>query len=168
MRPGRPEDLEPLIALWRREVGAGRQDIAPDEERMRRILSRFDWEARSRMVDGSDGLDGAVLLMSRPAPDGVIANMYVAGEPDIASGLARWGVQLSRAAGAMVTETFIARGLGGGLRDAGMTAARPWWRMDRSLETDGPRPSPVTGTEGSTRPLTAFYARLEHSRRDRD
>ncbi|HET7420510.1 MAG TPA: GNAT family N-acetyltransferase [Candidatus Dormibacteraeota bacterium] len=145
MRPGRPEDLEPLIDLWRREVTAGRQDMVPDEGRMRRILSRFDWEARSRMVEDSGRLEGAVLLMSRPSPDGVIASMYVAGPPSLTSALARWGLQLSRAAGATVTQTFMARGHGDGLRDAGMTAVRPWWRMDRSLELGLPRPSPVSG-----------------------
>ena len=51
MRAGRAEDLTPLIELWRREVMAGRQDMVPEETRIRRMLSRFDWEARSRMVD---------------------------------------------------------------------------------------------------------------------
>ena len=145
MRPGRAEDLAPLMELWREEVRAGRQDIVPDESRMRHMLSRFDWEARSRMVEDGSRLAGAVLLMSRPSPAGVIANMYVAGAPEVSADLARWGVRLSRAAGAAVTQTFLARGQGEGLREAGMIVVRPWWRMDRSLAGDLPTPNAVAG-----------------------
>jgi ribosomal protein S18 acetylase RimI-like enzyme len=155
MRPGRPKDLEPLVELWRREVAEGRQDIVPNEARMRRILSRFDWEARSRVVEGGAGLAGAVLVMSRPSPDGVIAGMYVAGPPPVASELARWGMQLSRAAGAAVTQTFVARDRGEALHEAGMVAVRPWWRMDRSLASSLPQPLPVDGymlIDGETAP----------------
>jgi len=145
MRPGRAEDLAPLMELWREEVRLGRQDIVPDEARMRRMLSRFDWEARSRMVDDGGRLAGAVLLVSRPSPEGVIASMYVAGAPEVSADLARWGVRLSRAAGAAVTQTFLARGQGDGLRAAGMTVVRPWWRMDRTLAGDLPTPKVVAG-----------------------
>lgn len=146
MRPGDPADLDPLLELWRREVAEGRQDTMPHESRMRRILSRFDWGARSRVVDGGGGrLDGAVLLMSRPSPEGVVASMYVAGPPGIGSDLARWGLQLSHAAGAAVTQTFMARGRGDSLARAGMTAVRPWWRMDRSLQTALPPAPSVSG-----------------------
>lgn len=145
MRAGRADDLTPLIELWRDEVRAGRQDMVPDEGRLRRMLSGFDWEARSRMVDDGGRLAGAVLLMSRPSPDGIIASMYVAGSPEVSCGLARWGVQLSRAAGASVTQTFMARGRGEALRQAGMVVVRPWWRMDRSLLDGLPHPSAVAG-----------------------
>jgi ribosomal protein S18 acetylase RimI-like enzyme len=145
MRPGRAEDLTPLIELWRREVAAGRQDMVPEETRMRRMLSRFDWEARSRMVDDGGRLGGAILLMSRPSPDGIIASLYVAGPDPIAAELARWGLGLSRAAGAAVTQTFMAKGQGGGLREAGMEVVRPWWRMDRGLLGDLPTPARVAG-----------------------
>lgn len=125
---------------------AGRVDIAPDEARMARILSRFDWEARSRMVDSDQGgLEGAVVLTSRPSPEGVIASMYVAGPPGVAARLARWGVELSRAAGASFTQTFVARGHGEALRGAGMRAVRSWWRMDRGLDGELPRPVEVAG-----------------------
>ena len=145
MRPGRAEDLAPLMELWREEVRLGRQDIVPDEARMRRMLSRFDWEARSRMVDDGGRLAGAVLLVSRPSPEGVIASMYVAGAPEASADLARWGVRLSRAAGAAVTQTFLARGQGDGLRAAGMTVVRPWWRMDRTLAGELPTRRAVAG-----------------------
>lgn len=146
MRPGSPADLDSLMDLWRREVAEGRQDMAPDESRTRRILSRFDWAARSRVVDGRDGrLEGAVLLMSRPSPEGVIASMYVAGPPHVVTELARWGVRLSHAAAAAVTQTFMARGKGAALRDAGMKVVRPWWRMDRSLAEPLPPVQAVPG-----------------------
>src|SRR5256714_13849038 len=125
MRAGRAEDMAPLIDLWRREVAAGRQDMVPEETRMRRMLSRFDWEARSRMVDDGGRLAGAILLMSRPSPDGIIASLYVAGPGPIASDLARWGLQLSRAAGASVAPSFIAKGPGGGLGEGGLEGGRP-------------------------------------------
>lgn len=146
MRPGRPEDLGPLIELWHREVAAGRQDMIPNEGRMRRILSRFDWEARSRVVDDGHGrLEAAVLLMSRPSPDGVLASMYVAGPSRVAADPVRWGLRLSHAAGADVTQTFMAHGRGEALRDAGMRSVRPWFRMDRSLAGELPRCDAVEG-----------------------
>jgi ribosomal protein S18 acetylase RimI-like enzyme len=160
VRPGRSADVPALVDLWRREVVAGRQDISPDEARMSRILSRFDWEARSRMVDSDGGgLEGAVVVMSRPSPEGIIASMYVAGPPNVAAGLAHWGVQLSHAAGATVTQAFAAKGKGEPLREAGMHAVRPWWRMDRSLSGDLPRPFEVAGyalADARTAPLGAW------------
>ena len=147
MRAGRAEDLTPLIELWRREVVAGRQDMVPEETRMRRMLSRFDWEARSRMVDDGGRLAGAILLMSRPSPDGIIASLYVAGPVPIASDLARWGLHLSRAAGASLAQSFMAKGQGSGLGEAGMEVVRPWWRMDRTLSEGLPAPARITGYE---------------------
>jgi ribosomal protein S18 acetylase RimI-like enzyme len=144
-----------LIELWHREVTSGRQDFVPDEARMRRILSRFDWEARSRVVDGERGLEAAALLMSRQSPEGVLAGMYLAGPPRIAEELARWGLRLSHAAGAAVTQTFMARGRGEALREAGMKPVRPWLRMDRSLTGDMPAPVEVAGydlADGATAP----------------
>lgn len=159
MRSGRAEDLAPLIDLWRDEVRAGRQDMVPDEGRIRRMLSGFDWEARSRMVDDGGRLTAAVLLMSRPSSDGIIASMYVAGSPQVSCDLAAWGLRLSRAAGASVTQTFMARGQGDGLRQAGMSVVRPWWRMDRSLLDDLPHPSAVPGyglVDASTTPVHSW------------
>jgi ribosomal protein S18 acetylase RimI-like enzyme len=159
MRPGRAQDLDQYIELWRGEVRAGRQDVVPDEARMRRILARFDWGARSRMVDDGRHLAGAVLLLSRPSPEGVLASMYVAGQPRTTPELVRWALGLSHAAGAAVTQTLIARGRGEGLREAGMHVARPWWRMDRSLGGELPQPVPVPGyqlLDGTRAPARAW------------
>lgn len=159
MRPGRPEDLPALVELWRREVAEGRQDMAPTEQRVARMLARFDWEARSRVVDDGRGLAGAVLVTSRPAPDGVQANLGVAGAPDLSTELARWGIELSRAAGASIVQAFMAHGRGEALRSAGMEPVRPWWRMDRSLRDGIPEAMPVPGydlIDGITAPDGAW------------
>src|SRR5947208_1885334 len=100
MRPGRAEDMAQLIELWRREVTEGRQDIVPNEVRMRRMLGRFDWEARSRVVEQDGRIAGSVLVTGRPSPDGTQANLNVVGPPEVASGLVRWALQLSHAAAA--------------------------------------------------------------------
>jgi ribosomal protein S18 acetylase RimI-like enzyme len=134
-----------LFELWHREVTEGRQDAVPNETRLRRMLSRFDWEAKSRMVDEDGRITGAVLVMSRPSPIGIIANVHVAGAPEVASDLAQWGVRLSRAAGARTAQTYMARGQGRGLREAGLEVVRPWWRMDRSLDHELPDLKPVAG-----------------------
>ena len=145
MRPGRSEDLAALVDLWQREVAEGRQDVAPSEDRARRMLARFDWGARSRLVDDGGALAGAVLVTSRPSPDGVLATMAVAGSRDSATELARWGLELSRAAGASIVQCFVAHGQGEPLRAAGMEMVRPWWRMDRSLGNGLPDPMRVPG-----------------------
>ena len=155
MRPGRAEDMAQLIELWRREVTEGRQDIVPNEVRMRRMLGRFDWEARSRVVEQDGRIAGSVLVTGRPSPDGTQANLNVVGPPEVASGLVRWALQLSHAAGAGVVQTFMAQGRGEALSAAGMRAVRPWWRMDRSLQDALPDPKPVPGYEvidGTTAP----------------
>ena len=135
MRPGKAEDLPLLLELWRAEVAAGRQDMLPNERTLRRLLAHFDWEARSRVVEDGSRIAGSVLVMSRPAPDGVITNVYAAGSPEIFHNLVGWGVGLSRAAGASVAQVFVGKGLGGGLERAGLglELVRPWWRMDRTL-----------------------------------
>ena len=126
MRPGRAEDMAQLIELWRREVTEGRQDIVPNEVRMRRMLGRFDWEAKSRVVEQDGRIAGSVLVTGRPSPDGTQANLNVVGPPEVASGLVRWALQLSHAAGAGVVQTFMARGRGEALSAAGMRARRIW------------------------------------------
>ncbi len=146
MRPGRPGDLSALFQLWQGEIRAGRQDATPNEDRLRRMLARFDWEARSRVVEAPGGrIAGAVLVTSRGTPQGVIANVHVAGEPEAALELARWGAFLCRASGASVTQCFIARGHGAALEAAGFKNVRPWWRMDRTLSSGVPEPRPVPG-----------------------
>lgn len=144
MRPGRAEDLPKLFELWRRAVSEGRQDMLPNETRLRRMLARFDWEAKSRVVEDDGRLSGSVLVTSRPSPEGVLSNVYAAGEKDVYTDLVRWGVQLSRAAGASIAQVFVGKGGAHGLEALGLELVRPWWRMDRTLDTL-PESRPVHG-----------------------
>ena len=70
--------------------------------------------------------------------------MYAAGGTDVYTELVRWGVQLSRAAGASIAQVFVAKGGGRGLEGVGLDLVRPWWRMDRTLDTL-PESKPVSG-----------------------
>jgi ribosomal protein S18 acetylase RimI-like enzyme len=145
LRPARLEDLPRLIELWRREVAEGRQDIAPNEARLRNLLARFDWATRSRVIDAHDGLAGAVLVVPRASPEGVLATLYAGGRGDAYHQMVEWGVQFSRAAGASIVQLYAAKGKGDGLAELGLEAVRPWWRMDRSLTDVLPDVAAVSG-----------------------
>ena len=146
-RPGKPEDLPRLSGLWRREVRQGRQDSAPPETQLQKMLAKFDWEAKSRVVDGdgSDDLAGAILVTSRATPHGVVATLHAAGSPEVVRELVQWGLQLSRAAGAATADLFIGQGHGDGFKPLGLEKVRPWWRMDRSLDASLPAVQPIAG-----------------------
>ena len=146
MRPATADDLPRLQELWRREVAAGRQDTIPNERNLRTTLARFDWEARSRVVEDDGRIAGSVLVMSRPSPEGVLANLYAAGEPPAFLELVEWGVRLSQAAGASVAQVFVGKGAGDGLASLGLERVRSWWRMDRLL-ADLPVVEAVPGYE---------------------
>lgn len=152
MRPGRSDDLPALLELWRADVRTGRRDCVPGDIHLRRMLTGFDWEARSRMLKSSSGeLQGAVLVSSRPTPLGTVtqidASVAGTGEPELRLDLTRWGAGLSRAAGAVAAQVWCGRGHSDGLDQVGMELVRPWWRMDRSLELALPEPAAVVGYE---------------------
>ncbi|MDQ2942143.1 MAG: GNAT family N-acetyltransferase [Candidatus Dormibacteraeota bacterium] len=152
MRPCRAADLPALVQLWREEVRSGRRDSVPREVELTRLLAHFDWEARSRVVeDCASALVGAVLVSSRPTTEGVMARVDPAAtgaNTDRVMGeLARWGLQLSLAAGAAATQVWVGPGHADVLRSLGLTMARPWWRMDRTLSGELPEPIPVAGYE---------------------
>jgi ribosomal protein S18 acetylase RimI-like enzyme len=147
MRPGRPEDVAGIVELSRHEVAIGRQDATPDEERMRRMLARFDWETRSRVIERGGRLEGSVLVTVRPSPDGLLAFVYSASRDDSFAGLVRWGVQFAQAAGAAIVQARVTKGFGAPLGEAGLRLARPWWRMDRGLSDGLPAVEPVAGYE---------------------
>jgi len=149
MRPGRPTDLAAVIELWRADVRAGRRDSMPRQSHLDGLAARFDWEARSRVVEnGSGGLAGAVMLAAYASPDGPLAQLDASATDDATmQQLTRWGLGLSRASGAIATMVWVGRGHGEPLRGLGLKYARQWWRMDRSLETELPEPRPVDGYE---------------------
>ena len=115
------------------------------------MLAQFDWGARSRVVeDGAAVLAGAVVVSSRPSPEGIVARI----DPAVAGGsaqsimrdLVRWGLQLSSAAGAMAAQVWVGPGQAGVLQSVGLEMVRPWWRMDRTLDRgELPSPVPVAG-----------------------
>src|SRR5256885_6917666 len=108
--------------------------MIPNEARLSRMLGRFDWEAKSRVLEHDGGIIGSVLVMSRPSPEGVMTNVYAAGETGVFADLVSWGVQLSRAAGASISQVFVAKGAGHGLGPAGPQPGPPWRRVGRTPE----------------------------------
>jgi ribosomal protein S18 acetylase RimI-like enzyme len=152
MRPGRAADLPAVLALWRADVEAGRRDCVPRGDHVAALSQRFDWEARSRVVEGARGdLVGAVLVGSHMAPAGALGQVDpTAAGPDAArliQDLTRWGVDLCRASGAIAAQVWMGRGHGEPLSRLALEQVRPWWRMDRTLEGELPRPAPVDGYE---------------------
>lgn len=144
MRPGRPADMPRLIELWRGEVAAGRLDAFPGEPRMRTFLEKFDWDGRSRVTENGNRIIGAALVSARLSPDGLIATINLAGDPLATNDLVRWALGLSRAGGARIAQVFAARGQQA-LNDIGFHVARPWLRMDRTLEGTLPRVGSTAG-----------------------
>jgi ribosomal protein S18 acetylase RimI-like enzyme len=147
MRPGRPEDLGQIVELFRHEVEVGRQDSAPSESRTRARLARFDWSGKSRVIEGNGQLLGAVVVVARPGPDGLLADVYAAGHGDAYHDAVEWGVMFAHAAGATIVHTMVAKGCGDGLERLGLKCVRPWWRMDRSLLDALFEVAPVPGYE---------------------
>ena len=140
-----------VLDLWQEDVRAGRRDSVPSDDRMERMLAGFDWESSSRIVEGpSGGIDGAVLVSNRAAPPGTIATVEASAshdQPDVLRDLIRWGLGLSRAAGAANALVWRGRGHTDGLDRLGLELVRPWWRMDRSLATEPIAPHAVAGYE---------------------
>jgi ribosomal protein S18 acetylase RimI-like enzyme len=159
MRQGRAEDLAAVLDLWAEDVRVGRRDCVPNVDRMRRMLAGFDWESSSRIAEGPDGhVEGAVLVSSRAAPSGTIAIVETSvaqGSSELLGDLTRWGVGLSKAAGATTVMVWRGRGQGEELRGSGLELVRRWWRMDRSLAALPPTPYAITGyalQDGTTAP----------------
>jgi GNAT superfamily N-acetyltransferase len=137
-----------VLELWHAEVRAGRQDCVPGEAHLRRMLAGFDWSARSRMVEGTNGLEGAVLVAGRSTPSGTVTQVSAASDRlELRHDLLRWGLGLSKAAGAVAAQVWCGRGHSDGLAKLGAGLVRPWWRMDMSLSGELPDPRPVPGYE---------------------
>jgi ribosomal protein S18 acetylase RimI-like enzyme len=146
MRPGDPRDLPRLADLWRSDVREGRQDSALPEMQMQKMLARFDWEAKSRVVDRDGGdIAGAVLVTSRATPQGDIATLHAAGPAGVSADLVGWGLRLAKAAGAVAANLFVGHGYGEAFKPLGLEMVRPWWRMDRSLREKVSKVEPLVG-----------------------
>jgi ribosomal protein S18 acetylase RimI-like enzyme len=136
------------LALLQAEVRAGRQDCVPGEAYIQRMLAGFDWSSRSRVVEREGGLDGAVLVAGRSTPLGTVTQVSAAcGRSDMRQELLRWGLNLSKAAGATAAQIWCGRGHSEGMAELGAEFVRPWWRMDVTLDGDGTAARPVAGYE---------------------
>jgi ribosomal protein S18 acetylase RimI-like enzyme len=148
LRPGRVDDLPAVLALLHAEVRAGRQDCVPGEAYLQRMLAGFDWDSRSRVVEGGRGLEGAVLVAGQSTPLGTVTQVSVAcGRLRMRQELLRWGLNLSKAAGATVAQIWCGRGHSEGMTELGAEFVRPWWRMDMNLAGDPMAPQRVPGYE---------------------
>jgi ribosomal protein S18 acetylase RimI-like enzyme len=133
MRPGRLQDLPGLRALWAHELVIRGRDAVPSEAMIARLMSTFDWEARSRVIDdGGRRLRAAVLVMEQ-ASRGVTVTRVETAARDSRDRLRliRWGLGLSRAAGAAVAQVWRPAGHREDMADLGLRFVRPFWRMDR-------------------------------------
>src|SRR5260370_4636225 len=132
----------------RSEVRAGGQDCVPGESLLQRMLAGFDWEARSRMIEGRSGLEAAVLVAGGATPDGVGTQVSVAAtRADLRRDLLQWGFGLSKASGAVAAQVWTRRGHSEGLAQLGAALVRPWWRMDLDISDRLPKAQLVAGYE---------------------
>jgi ribosomal protein S18 acetylase RimI-like enzyme len=112
------------------------------------MLAGFDWSSRSRVVEAAQGLEGAVLVAGRSTPLGTVTQVSVACGPlEMRKALLRWGLDLSKAAGAVAAQMWCGRGHGDAMAELGAEFVRPWWRMDVKLEGELPTPRPAPGYE---------------------
>ena len=165
MRPGRAADLTAILELWATDVRDGRRDSLPGHANLLALSARFDWGARSRVIDDARGRPlGAVFVTSRASPEGVLATLDVTGSGDVAPDLISWALRFSRAAGASWAHLYVGRGRGDRLLELGLESVRPWWRMDRSLTTPLPDIVPVPGYDliDSRDGSRAIWARMHN------
>lgn len=114
---------------------------------MRARLAVFDWETRSRIIEHGGKIDGSALVIARPGPEGVLADVYAAGRDGAYFEAVQWAVRFARAAGASIVHVMAGKGRGAGLEQLGLRVVRPWWRMDRTLGDALPEVRDVRGYE---------------------
>jgi ribosomal protein S18 acetylase RimI-like enzyme len=132
LRAGRLQDLPGLRALWAHELLNRGRDCVPSESMIARMMGGFDWSARSRVIQDSSGLRAAVLVQENTSRGVPVARVETAArDEEDRLRLIRWGVGLSRATGATLTQVWRPKGQHRGLAELGLTLARPFWRMDR-------------------------------------
>jgi ribosomal protein S18 acetylase RimI-like enzyme len=133
VRPGRPDDLPALLSLWADDVRSGLHDCVPDPEWLRRQMGDFDWETRSRLIEGRGGPEAFVAVLERPTEIGSVARVETVARSEAArQQLLEWGVLFSRAAGAVAAQVWWPREADTSqLRRLGLSPVRAYWRMDR-------------------------------------
>lgn len=144
MRPGRAGDLEAILTLTRRSVAAGEGDVVPTGPWLQRLLTAFDWEARSRVVERDGELVAAVVVFERAVLGGVVTRVEAHGDRERRPDLVEWGLRYSRACGAAAAQVWRGRGHGAELPNLGLVMARPFLRMDRhTLDAVDELPEPA-------------------------
>src|SRR6266700_4615723 len=139
LRAGRLQDLPGLRSLWAHEVLRRARDCVPSEATIARMMSSFDWGARSRVTEDEGGLRAAVLVLEHSNRGGTVVRVETAARDEADRlRLIDWGLGLSRAAGATVAQVWRPKGHRQGLAELGLSLARPFWRMDRSDLEDLP------------------------------
>lgn len=136
-----------MVDLWRHEAEVGRLDAAPNLERARGLLARLNWETSSRVVERDGEIEASAVVIARPGPEGVLADIYAAGRAEAYFEAVGWAVRFAHAAGASIVHVMVGKGQGARLADFGLRSVRPWWRMDRSLGDELPEASAVPGYE---------------------
>ena len=132
MRPGRLQDLPGLRSLWAHEATNRVRDCVPSEAMIARLMASFDWEARSRVIEDGPRLRAAVLVLEQSSKGITLARVETAARDDgDRLRLIKWGVGLSRAAGAAVAQVWRPIGHRQDMAELGLSFVRPFWRMDR-------------------------------------
>jgi ribosomal protein S18 acetylase RimI-like enzyme len=145
LRPGRVQDLPGLRTLWAHEVLNRGRDCVPSEAMITRMMGSFDWAARSRVIEDGSGPRAAVMVLEHSAGSRSMVRVETAARDEgDRLRLMKWGLGLSRAAGAALAQVWRPRGQHRGLAELGLKLVRPFWRMDRrSLEEVPPAPIPA-------------------------
>jgi ribosomal protein S18 acetylase RimI-like enzyme len=132
VRPGRVQDLPGLRSLWAYEVLSRGRDCVPSEAMIARIMGAFDWASRSRVIEDRSGLRAAVLVLEHASRGSPLARVETAARAEADRlRLIRWGLGVSRSAGAAVAQVWRPKGHREGMAELGLALARPFWRMDR-------------------------------------
>jgi mycothiol synthase len=110
------------------------------------MMGSFDWAARSRVIEDSGGPRAAVLVLEHGTGRRSVVRVETAARDDgDRLRLIKWGLGLSRAAGAALAQVWRPRGQHRGLAALGLTLARPFWRMDRRSLEEVPQAALPTG-----------------------
>ena len=139
MRPGRLQDLPGLRSLWAHEAVNRGRDCVPSEAMIARLMTSFDWEARSRVIEDGPRLRAAVLVLDHASRGPTVVRVEAAARDDTDRlRLIRWGIGFSRAAGASVVQVWRPIGHRRDMEGLSLSFVRPFWRMDRRDLRDVP------------------------------
>jgi ribosomal protein S18 acetylase RimI-like enzyme len=139
IRPGRPSDLSSLRTLWVSEVRQGQRDCVPSARALEGLVEAVDWATCSRVIEDEDGVRAIGLVLKQSTQEGVVTRVEIAAQDEVErERLLRWGVGFGLAIGASTVEVWRPRAAPRPPEDLGLSAVRPFWRMDRANLNDLP------------------------------